>query len=198
MPIGTTAAIIGAGVLGAGASALGASKNASAINKSTDSSLQAQREALAAQTAAHDKTLAAQQNALSQSLALQTNALNQNSGMQAGQYNSSGQLQTDAANRAYGTLNPFAQTGYASMNAINSLLGLPEQQAYQGAPLKFTPVQATQIALPATPTAAPVAPNNLSGVGPTANLAAAPTNPNVTGSTAAAQQAATWQARRFS
>jgi hypothetical protein len=131
MPIG---AVVGAAVVGGGASVIAANKNSSAIEKSTDTSLQANREAIAAQ-----------ERAFQQQLAFQSDALNQNLAMQADTYNSSGQTQAAIYNNNVGTLNPFVQTGYSAMNSINSLIGLPKQKAYNPKEVAFTPVEARQV-----------------------------------------------------
>lgn len=135
MPIGTTAAIIGAGVLGAGASVLGAKSNAKAISQSTDTSLQANRE-----------SIAAQERALQQQLAFQTNAFNASSGMQSDLYNSTGQLQVDTANRNANIFQPWVAGGGAAFNQMNAMLGLPQQTFTAPEALTFTPVSPTTIA----------------------------------------------------
>lgn len=135
MPIG---AVVGAAVVGGGASILAADKNSKAIQQSTDTSLQANREAIAAQ-----------ERAFQQQLAFQSDALNQNLAMQADTYNSSGQTQASIYNNNVGTLNPFVQTGYSAMNSINSLIGLPKQQGYTPQQVAFTPVEARQVTTPA-------------------------------------------------
>jgi hypothetical protein len=145
MPIG---AVVGAAVVGGGASVIAANKNSSAIEKSTDTSLQANREAIAAQERAFQQQLAYNQSALNQGLQFQTDALNQNLSMQADSFNSTGKTQTAIYNNNVGTLNPFVQTGYAAMNQINPLLGLPEQKAYTPKNVAFDPVTARQITAP--------------------------------------------------
>ena len=159
------AAVIGAAAIGAGGSILASSNNKKAIAQSTDSSLQAQREALAAQQRAFDTILPLQQNALNQSISYQRDALGNITQLQGNAYNNSGQALTQAYNNATGALNPYMQTGYAANNGLNALLGLPQQQAY-------TPQQATfkPIAIPQMP-AAPAAPAPTS---PGTNLGPAP------------------------
>ncbi len=142
MPIGTTAALIGSAVIGAGSSIIGSSNNKKAIQTSTDANLQAQRESIAAQ-----ERIAAQ-----------------NTQLQTGIYNNSGQMQTDIYNQNVGTLNPYTQTGYAAMNVRNSLLGLPQQQAYTPKEISFTPVNQQAPATPATQTNALLPPNYTQGV----------------------------------
>ena len=152
------AATIGVGVLGAGSTLIASSNNANAINNSTQASVAAQQQAIAAQSAAVDKQIAAQ-----------TAALNASLGQQAATYNSGGQMQTAVRNQNVGILNPFAQTGYSAMNTINDLIGLPEQKGYTPKPIAFTPITAQQVPTPtptpalsasqyAPPTAAPGAP----------------------------------------
>ena len=170
MPIGTTAAIIGAGVLGAGASAVAAGKNAGAIKESSDSSLQANREAIAAQERAFQQNLAFQQDALDKGLALQTDTLNANNALNAATFNRTGQVQTDIYNNNVGTLNPFVQTGYSAMNGINALLGLPQQKAYQPKQVAFNPIDAPVVA-----PRAPV-PDTSASATQQASLAGTPTN----------------------
>jgi len=137
-------AVGAAGLLGAGASIVAGSQNAKAINKSTDANLEAQREAIAAQTATVDKQIAAS-----------TDALNKQLGYSTDTFNSSGQLQTDVRNQNINILNPLAQTGYSAMNKINSLVGLPQQAAYTPTPITFTPVTAPTTTPTPTPTPAP-------------------------------------------
>lgn len=141
-------AVGGAALIGGAATVAAASSNAHAIQQSTDSSLQANRESLAAQAAALDKQLA-----------FQTDALNTNTALQTGEYNSQGKLLTDIHNQNINVLNPFAQTGYSAMNQINALVGLPEQQGYTPKPITFTPVTAPTVAAPtaSAPGAAPLA-----------------------------------------
>ena len=127
MPIGTTAAIIGAAAIGAGGSAIAASQNKSAIKSSTDASLQANRESIAAQERANQQALAFQQNALDQAI-----------GFQTGQYNSSGQLQTDIYNRNSANFNPYLATGEAANSRINAMLGLDTSGYTPQAPVQFT------------------------------------------------------------
>jgi len=141
----------GAAVIGAGGSIIAANKNSKAIDKSTDASLQANRESLAAQKEALDKTL----------------------GFQTQAYNNSGQLQTDVRNQNVAILNPYAQTGYAAMNQINALLGLPEQQAYHAQPITFNPI--TNPATPAASTATNAA-NAATAPRPMNALSAPPNN----------------------
>ena len=136
MPVAAVAAVAG-GALAAGGSIIAANKNSKAIDKSTDASLQANRE-----------SIAAQQAALDQQLAFQTSALNQSNSFNTQAYNNSGKLQTDVLNQNYGILNPYAQTGYAAMNGINGILGLPEQQAYTPKNIKFTPISVDPITAP--------------------------------------------------
>lgn len=119
-------AIGGAAILGAGATVAASSNNSKAISKSTQAQTQAQDRSLQAQIAANDRSIAAQGE----------------------QFNSSGQLQTDIRNQNVGVLNPFAQTGYAAMNQINALTGLPQQKAYTPEPITFTPVETQKPAPP--------------------------------------------------
>jgi hypothetical protein len=138
MPAG---AIIGA-VAGIGGSLISSSSNSKAIDKSSQASLQANRESIAAQKEALDKQLAFQQNALTQGLTLSRD-----------QYNSSGKLQTDFYNQNVGRLDPWTQTGYAATNQLNALIGLPQQQGFTSTPVQFTPLTApTPPATTPTPT----------------------------------------------
>ncbi len=114
MPV---AAVVGA-VAGIGGSIISSNNNKKAIEKSTDASLLANRESIAAQKEALEKQLAFQQNALNQGMQLSRD-----------QYNSSGKLQTDIYNQNVGRLDPWTQTGYAATNQLNALIGLPQQQA---------------------------------------------------------------------
>lgn len=128
MPVG---AIVGATAVGVGSSAIASSNNKKAIEKSTDSSLQANRESLAAQQKMFDQSLAAQQEALNRNLQLNTDT-----------YNSSAGLQTDIYNQNVARLNPYVQTGYSAMNSLNAMLGLPKQAGYDPQAITFTPIAA--------------------------------------------------------
>lgn len=139
MPIG---AIIGGAAITAGGSAIAAGNNSKAIQKSTDSSLQANRE-----------TLAAQQKQFDQSMAWQQQAFGQQQGLQRDTYNSGGQLQTDIYNQNVSVLQPWATRGSAAGNQINSMLGLETAANYTPSQIRFTPVAAPV----AAETGAPVA-----------------------------------------
>lgn len=128
MPVG---AIIGGAALTAGGSVIASSNNSKAIQKSTDSSLQANRE-----------TLAAQQKQFDQSMAWQQQAFGQQQGLQRDTYNSGGQLQTDIYNQNVSVLQPWATRGNAAGNQINSMLGLETAANYTPAQITFTPVAA--------------------------------------------------------
>lgn len=160
-------AIGGAAIVGAAGSVAASKSNSKAIGNAQDSSLQANRESIAAQKEALDKQIAAQQQALTQGIGFQTSALNQSNAYNTQAYNNSGKLQTDVLNQNYGILNPFAQTGYSSMNQINGILGLPQQQAYTPKDIKFTPINAQPIAAPVTPTTTPATPNPQTPAGAT-------------------------------
>lgn len=147
------AAVIGAAAIGAGGSIIASSNNKKAIAQSTDSSLQAQREALAAQQRAFDTILPLQQNALNQSISYQRDALGNITQLQGNGYNNSGQALTQAYNNATGALNPYMQTGYAANNGLNALLGLPQQQAYTPQQATFKPISIPQMPAAQQPTA---------------------------------------------
>jgi hypothetical protein len=129
------AAVIGSAVVGVAGSAISAKNNKKAINKSTDASLTAQRE-----------SLAAQQKAFDQILPLQQGALNNAVGYQTGAYNSAGQALTSAYNNSTGALNPYMQTGYNANNALNAIVGLPNTGGYQPQQATFTPMAAPAMA----------------------------------------------------
>lgn len=131
------AAIAGAAVVGAGASMIGASKNAKAINKSTDASVQAQ------QYSADQQLQAAREN-----IALQTAAYNQSADAQAQAYNANNAVQTGIYNNNVGMLNPYTQTGYSAMNRINAMLGLDQQEAYTPQPVRAGRISVDPIQLP--------------------------------------------------
>lgn len=112
MAIGTTAAILGAAALGVGGSVIAGNKNAKAIQQSTDSSLQAQREAIAAQ-----------QQAQQQNQAFLTDVYNQNAMLQADAFNASAGFQTQAANTGFNALNPAVQAGNVARTGYMGMLG---------------------------------------------------------------------------
>lgn len=158
MPIGTTAAIIGAGILGAGASVVSANKNKKAISQSTDASLAAQREANLSAEKIAAQQIAAQKEALDKGLGYQTNAFNAGTQMSADTYNSTGRLNTDIYNQRQQILQPWTSGGFSAFNQLNGMLGLPQQQAYTPQTLAFTPVTAQQITAPVTPAPAATTP----------------------------------------
>jgi len=129
MPIGTTAAIIGGSLIAGGATVAAANSNKKAIGQTTDASLQANRESIAAQERMNAQNLALQQSALDQTL-----------GYQQGAFNSSGQLQTDIYNRNSAAYNPYLATGVAANSQINALLGLDTSGYQPAAPIQFQPV----------------------------------------------------------
>lgn len=146
----------GAAVVGAGASIIGANQNKKAIDRSTDASVQSNREAIAAQERIAKQQIEAQQKALEQGLAFQTNALNQNTSLQTGLYNSSGQMQADLYNQRTGILQPWAAGGGAAFNQINAMLGLPGQKFTAPSQIAFSPVAAPVLTAPTPPVTAPV------------------------------------------
>lgn len=148
-------AIVGAGLLGAGASVVAGNKNANAIEKTSDTSLQANREAIAAQERAFQQSLAFQEESRDLGLAYQTDALNASNALQTNAFNANGAQRTQQYNNVLGATNPFLQTGYASMNAINAMLGLPQQKAFTPQMATHTPVTAPVVANPAATPAAP-------------------------------------------
>jgi hypothetical protein len=121
----------GAALAGAAGSVISSNNNKKAIEKSTDASLQANRESIASQ-----EKLAAE------SRKLLTDQFNQSMGYNRDAYNTSGQLQTDVRNQNVAILNPWAQGGFSAFNQANALLGLPEQQAYSPQAIQFKPLTA--------------------------------------------------------
>lgn len=143
MPIGLIAGATA--VAGVAGSVISSSNNRKAINKSTDASLQANRDALAAQERAFNQILPLQQSALNATVA--------NNGAA---YNAGGQAMTDAYNNSTSALTPWMKTGYNANDALNDITGLPRTGGYTPPRATFTPMAVTSPVPVAPALAAPV------------------------------------------
>jgi hypothetical protein len=151
-------AIVGGAVASGVASTVASGNNKKAIGKATDSSLQANRESIAAQERIAAQQIAASKEALDKSLGYQTGAFNMGSALQADTYNSSGRMGADIYNQRQAIMTPWAKGGFGAFNQLNSMLGLEQQKFVAPSPIAFSPITAQQMPVAPPPAAATPAP----------------------------------------